>query len=260
MTTQTQNQTQTQTQTLELFEFGLDPLPEHESFSPFCIKVHRALKAVGLRYTRTALAMPSKARAFNRAAQVPVLRVDGRYVVDSTQILAAINDMSGGVFSLSQAREDAEARFWEDWADTTLNGFLVAARWADEESWARARVAFFGGMPAPLAWVIGGMLRRGVLKSLYARDITRAGMAACWARFAQALDDLERRAPQRGFWMGDRLSVADFGLFGQLHSLCTDLTPGQRDAVEGRVALRGWMERVARATAQPVLPVLRAAA
>jgi glutathione S-transferase len=247
------NQHQTQTPTLEVFELGLDPLPEHESFSPFCVKVHRALKAVGLRYTRTALAAPSKTSPFNSAAQIPVLRVDARYIADSTQILAAINEMSGRVFSLGQAREDAEARFWEDWADTTLNGFLVAARWADEENWQRSKAAYFVGMPGPIALVVPGMLRRGVLKSLYARDITRAGMAACWARFEQALDDLERRAPRRGFWMGDKLSVADLALFAQLHSLRTDLTPAQRDATRQRGGLSAWMDLVNRATTQPAL-------
>ena len=79
------------TPTLELFELALDPTPDHESYSPFCLKVHRALKAADLPYTRTALDMPSRTSPFNKAGQVPVLRVDARHIADSTHILAEIN-------------------------------------------------------------------------------------------------------------------------------------------------------------------------
>jgi hypothetical protein len=37
---------------LVLCELADAGLPSHESFSPFCIKVHRALRVVGLAYLR----------------------------------------------------------------------------------------------------------------------------------------------------------------------------------------------------------------
>lgn len=245
--------TLTATPTLELFELALDPTPDHESYSPFCLKVHRALKAADLPYTRTALDMPSRTTPFNKAGQVPVLRIDARHVADSTPILAAINTLTDGMFTLHDPRADAEARLWEDWADTVLSGFVSTARWADEDNWSRVRPAYFPNMPAPVALVVPAMIRRSVLKGLHARELTRRGLDACWERLEHTLDDLERRAPQRGFWMGDKLSVADLAIFAQLHSLRTELTPAQRDAVNRRPALTAWMELVARATTLPLL-------
>jgi glutathione S-transferase len=55
-----------------------------ESFSPFCLKAHRALRLAGLRYERRHGAQPASHRAMNPLAQVPVLLVDGRPVADST--------------------------------------------------------------------------------------------------------------------------------------------------------------------------------
>ena len=42
--------------------------------------------------------------------------------------------------------------------------------------------------------------------------------------------------------------MADIGLFAQLHSLRSALTPWQREQVEARPALRAWLDRVDAAT------------
>ncbi len=134
-------------------------------------------------------------------------------------------------------------------ADTALNGFLVAARWADEDNWPRTEAAYFGAMPTPLRWILPGRLRAGVLKILVARDIWRAGPAACWARYEQLLDSLDARAPLDGFWIGPKLGVADVALFAQLHGLRTRVTPGQRASIAARPRLSAWLDRVDAATA-----------
>lgn len=208
-----------------------------ESFSPFCLKVHRALRAAGLPYERAHAARPGQHNG--PTGQVPVLKVDGRTIADSTAIVAWIAETRPDALETGPAH-----RTWEELADTALNGFLVASRWADEENWAAVSAAYFGGMPAALRWVVPGRLRAGVVRNLVARDVWRAGPAACWARLEGLLDDLDAQAPAAGFWLGERLGVADVSLFGQLRSLMTPLTPRQGAAVERRAALRAWIARV----------------
>lgn len=233
-----------------LCELGDPGIPGLETPSPFCLKVHRALRLAGVAYTRRYAEMPSSHKALNPVAQVPVLLVDGRAVSDSTTILREIDALSGGSLLRGlDARATAEAWLWEELGDTSLNGFLVAARWADDRNWAAVKSLYFKGMPAPLRAVIPAVLRRNVLASLKARDVWRAGPEACWTRFETLLDQLEARAPEEGFWMGDRASVADLGLFAQLHGLRTELTPWQRDCVARRVRLSAWLDRVHAATA-----------
>jgi glutathione S-transferase len=223
---------------LILCELAPTDLTSHQSYSPFCLKAHRALRAAGLPYTSRHADRPD-AHKLSPTDQVPVLLVDGRVVADSTHILEE-------VLALAPGRLDArpEAWLWEELADTALNGFVVAARWADDDNWPRTRQAYFGGIPAPLRGLIGRKLRAGVLRTLVARDVWRAGPAACWARLERLLEQLEARAPERDYWCGPALSVADVALFAQLHSLRTALTPGQAEAVARRPRLTAWLERV----------------
>ena len=138
--------------------------------------------------------------------------------------------MTGGL----NARDTAEAWLWEEFADTALYPYVLTTRWADDRGWPIVKDRFFGGMPAPMRALIGPMVRRGIKKKLIERDFTRDGIAACYERFGRVLDALDVRAPEDGFWMGPRISVADLGLFAHLHSL--------------RLPLIAWQAENARAT------------
>ncbi|MEO6417855.1 MAG: glutathione S-transferase C-terminal domain-containing protein, partial [Polyangiaceae bacterium] len=142
----------------------------------------------------------------------------------------------------------AEAELWEELADTSLNGFLVAARWADDRNWQRTKAAYFADIPGPVAFFLVPRIRARVLGSLYSRDVWRQGPDACWARFSSILDQLETRAPKADFWIGGQLSRADVAIFAQLHSLRTDLTVWQRDQLALRPALSAYLDRVDAAT------------
>lgn len=228
---------------LVLVEFADARLPRHESFSPFCMKVHRALRYAGLAYERDFAGNPAARKALNPKAQFPILLVDGKPIADSTRILAAIETMSP-----LAARSTPEARLWEELADGALYGYLLAYRWADDTNWPRVRQAFFGELPAPLRSLVATVMRRRVVASVLARDITRGGLEECAARLCALLDDLDARAPERDFWLGDTLTCADLALFPQLHGYRTELTPVQAAWVESRPRLAAYLDRVHQAT------------
>ena len=229
----------------ELADAGADGL---ESHSPFCLKIHRALRLAGLPYQRRHGQRPDAFRAQNPAGQVPVLLVDGAPVADSTRILERIDALTGTFSRGLDARTRAEAWLWEDFADTSLNGFLVAARWGDERNWPLVREAYFRGAPWPVRALVAPQIRKGVLKSLVARDVWRGGAEACWERFGKLLDQLDARAPERGFWVSPSPSVADVAIFAQLHGLRTALTKPQAEALAARPRLSAYLDRVDAAT------------
>ncbi len=237
--------TSAQSPRLVLCELGRPEEPGLESYSPFCLKVHRALSVTGLRYTSLRASRPEEHRAHNPAAQVPVLLVDGSPIADSTEIVRYL-----AARAPTRLASSAEAWLWEDWADTALNGFLVASRWADDRNWPAVRAAYFGKAPWLVRALVAPLLRKKVVKTLVARDVWRAGAAACWARFAHLLDAMEERAPASGFWVGDRISVADVAIYGQLRSMLTELTLPQADAIRARPLLTGYLARVG-AASQP---------
>jgi glutathione S-transferase len=234
---------------LTLLEVGDPGLPAHESYSPFCLKVHRALALLGLPYRRVCGPYPAAHRRHNATGQVPVLLLgEGpaqEAVADSTAIIARL----GALAPPGRLPCPPEALLWEELADTALGGFVVAARWADARNWPATRRAFFGGMPTPLRALVPGRLRARTVRGLVARDVWRAGPEACWARLSALLDALEARAPGRGAWLGgEALSVADVSLFAPLHSLRTPLTPWQAAEVAARPRLTAWLDRVDAAT------------
>lgn len=248
---------------LVLCEIGTTGIEGLETYSPFCLKVHRALRATGLSYTSRHGRMPADFKDVNPAAQVPVLLVDGEPVADSTRILARITELAPGALEPKDPRARAEAWLWEDWADRSLASFVVAARWADDRNWPELREAFFGKAPWFVRKLIAPSIRRRVVAGL-SREVLRAGHDALWADFRRVLDLLEARAPHRGFWIGDSLTVADIGLFGHLRSLRTELTRWQSREIELRPALVDWLDRVdartlaAREPRDEVVPIRRA--
>lgn len=238
---------------IELCEMGETGIDNVQSYSPFCLKVHRALGAAGLAYT-SRRGSPRDFTALNPLGQLPVLILDEEEVIaDSTRILARIGQIAArsGRPSLlpKEARARAEAWLWEDYADRALNGYLVAARWADDRNWPLVREAYFKEAPWFVRRLVVPQLRKKVLKSLVARDVLRAGQAALWDDFRRILDCLEAQAPFEGFWAGnEQPTVADVALFGQLHGLRTPLTASQARELSLRPALSDWLDRVDAAT------------
>jgi glutathione S-transferase len=220
-----------------------------ESFSPFCLKVHRALRTAGLAYTRRHLGRPSETTPMNPTGQVPVLLVDGKPTPDSTRILARIEELAGPLGGAGRdARSVAEAWLWEDFADSALYPYVVASRWADDRNWPGVAAVYFKSTPWLVRKLVMPRIRARVIGSLVARDVWRAGADECWARLLRTLDQLEARAPSTGFWLDDRVSVADIALFAQLQSLRTSLTAWQAHALESHPALTAWLDRVDAAT------------
>jgi glutathione S-transferase len=244
---------------LALCELEDPDMPGLETFSPCCLKAHRALKLAGLPYERIHGARPDSFKHHNPLGQVPVLLVDGSPICDSTAILRRVVELVPTAFDAGlDARGLGERWLWEELADTTFGGFVVAARWADERNWPIVREKYFGQTPWFVKTLIAPRIRARVTAGLVARDLWRAGATACWRRFSDALDDLEARAPITGYWLGRTPGVADVALFAHLASLRTPLTPWQSLEIEKHPRLVDWLDRVGAATlAGPPVPEVR---
>ncbi len=218
------------------------------SFSPFVLQIDRALRLAKLPYERHYVDM-TKLKRLNPLGQLPVLVIDDENVADSTRILHRIEalapgSMTGGL----DARGRAEAWLWEELGDTALYPYVLAVRWADDRGWPVPRTAFFGALPAPIRGLVANAVRRGTIKKLVGRDFLRGGLEACYERLDRVLDDLDARAPDDGFWLGARPSVADLGLFAHLHSLRMPTVPHGAERVATRARLARYLDRVDAAT------------
>lgn len=218
------------------------------SYSPFVLLIDRALWLAKLPYERHYVDM-MKLKQLNPVGQLPVLVIDDENVADSTRILHRIEALAPGSMTAGlDASGQAEAWLWEEFGDTSLYPYVLAGRWADDRGWPVPRDAFFGALPPLIRTIVATLVRRGTVKMLIGRDFLRGGLDACYERFDRVLDALDARAPIEGFWLGERPSVADLGLFAQLHSLRMPKTPHLAERLSARARLTKWLDRVDAAT------------
>ncbi|HEX2679064.1 MAG TPA: glutathione S-transferase family protein, partial [Polyangiales bacterium] len=235
---------------LVLYDFPAQTRAEGwESFSPFVLQCHRALRLAKLPFEHKQVDILRELRKVNPLGQLPVLGVGDELVPDSTRILQRIEalrpgSMTGGL----DERALAEAWLWEEFADTALYPYVLTTRWADERGWPVPREAFFSDMPWPLRSIVPPMVRRKTINKLIGRDFLRDGIERCYERMRRVLDQLDTRAPDTGFWMGPRACVADLGLFAHLHSLRLPTLAWQAEEVAKRKRLSAYLDRVHEAT------------
>lgn len=236
--------------TLVLCDFPADTNNDRwSSYSPFVLLVERALRLAKLPFRHDKISM-MRIRSINPTGQLPVLLVGEEAVPDSTRILHRIDDQlaKGSLTRGLDARGVGEAWLWKEFSDTSLYPQVLATRWADERGWPVPRKAFFGAMPPVVRDLVANMVRKKTLSRLQASDFTRAGLPACEQRLFRVLDQLEARAPERGFWLGEQPTVADLGLFAHLHSMRFPATPFRASEIGQRTRLNAWLDRVEAAT------------
>ncbi len=229
---------------LTLCELGVADSDLLDTYSPFTQKIRTALDFHELPFESERRANPNAYRDINPLGQVPVLRADDEVVFDSTEILHFLEEHSTKSLVPDDPTDAALAWIMEEFADTTLNGYLVAARWADDDNWPAVRDAFFGDAPAAVRTLVANYLRRSIVKSLEGRDVWKGGRGLMRRRFYRLLLQLEKAAPESGFWIGDQLTVADVAIFGQLHSLRWELTPWYKNVIERQAKLSRYLDRI----------------
>lgn len=233
------------TPSLTLVGYSRLPFASTAHVSPHCLKAERALRYGGVPFRVRSVDSPEEIHALNPLGQLPVLLVDGNPLPDSSRILEYADASCSDALTPADPRVAAEAWLWEELGDTVLTGFVMAARWVDDENFARVREVFFGRIPEPMQSEVANDVRARLVRDVQGRDIARSGLAAAWRRLHALLDRLDARAPVEGFWLGDAPSVADFGLFAPLQNLrVAELTPEQAAWVEARPTLRAWLDRV----------------
>ncbi|MGE0597384.1 MAG: glutathione S-transferase family protein [Hyphomonadaceae bacterium] len=217
--------------------------------SPYSVKVRAYLRFKGLDFEWLERTL-ARQEEFARYAKLPLAPIlvdaEDNAVQDSTPMMEALEAAHP---EPSVVPGDAAVAFiaalLEDYADEWLNKAMFHYRWSypdDQESAARRLTdMLFAGGEAP----------EGAEQAMKARMIGRlhhvgsSGETApvIEASFTRLLGLLEALAAKRAYLLGERPSMADFGLYGQLKQLLSDPTPGALIR-ERAPALTRWIERM----------------
>ena len=138
----------------------------------------------------------------------------------------------------------------EDYADEWLSKIMFHYRWGEPESAEFARLwvgseIFAGHEP------VGTLDARADVDAFGRRQVERraflgsgeANAPALEAHFHALTDALLELLGERAFVLGDRPTVADFALYGQLRQMATDVVPA-RIILERAPELLVWLDRL----------------
>lgn len=187
------------------------PFPGNLSLSPFCCKVHAALRLRGLEYQVVSGMFPAR---LNPYAQVPLLKWDGEALNDSTEIVRAIDARTRPAqpFLPADPALAAEVTLLEDWADESLYWYGVYAKFWDDEGWAAVRPKLIQLLPAPIRPLAPMVTRRRMRQRLGTQGILRRARGQLEAELDRLLDALERRIDGRRYLVGDAPTAADLSV------------------------------------------------
>ncbi|MBF7729795.1 glutathione S-transferase family protein [Pseudomonas sp. N040] len=213
---------------LTLFQFA--PAFNVPNPSPYCLKVETYLRMAGLEYRVRSMADPRKAPR----GKLPFIELDGQLIADSAIILRTLSergsDLDAPLDAPGRARALAIARL----CDEHLAVLTVYFRWIDDEGWAQIKPAFFGTLPAPLRWIVPGLIRRKLANGYVAQGIGRHSRNELLDFAREDLQALDALLGAAAFFGGAQPCSADASAYGVLANLilATAETPVNRMARE----------------------------
>jgi glutathione S-transferase len=202
--------------------------------APFTEKCRRALILKNVEFE---LREPSGPEDFARwspeTGLLPVMKVDGELVSDSTNILLRLDELYPEPPLLSPDPTVAgQQRNLEDWADESfLWHFQQWLRMARDGRGTTPPSARSSSMRRLRAWLkAGGTWERPQTALLRSID--------------DRLGDLVNLLGTRRFFYADRVSMADLAVYGMLFTVRSDSIPGSARLLAMRPTLREFMLRV----------------
>ncbi len=200
--------------------------------SPYSLKVRAAMRAKRLTHTWTGMTAEDRARVMpNVKAQViPVIhKPDGSWTNDSTPFLLSLEGEGRALVPADSLLRYA-CLLIEDMADEWFMKAMFHYRWtyAEDQEWCANWIMFDSLPNAGRAGV------EAMAANIRARQISRMPLVGCtpetlpvieasWKRTCLALEAMAT-GPTR-FLFGDRVSLADLALYGQLKVMSVDPTP-----------------------------------
>jgi glutathione S-transferase len=210
--------------------------------SPFCMKVRKILDIKGLDY-RAVSPLGAGMRTIRRGGigKVPAIEMDGRLLVDSTDIAHALEDRFPAAPILpADPAERGRCHALEDWADESLYFIGLYYRWLDREGRAPVPAAFGRSLTGRIAYRV--YLRR-ILGQLRGQGTSRKPPAHVRADLERHLAAVAGMVDGQPFLLGQRPWLCDIALWGQLEYLRR--TPVGGRAMTAHPAVLAYIKRIA---------------
>ncbi len=209
--------------------------------APFTEKCRRALVLKGLDFELREPSGPEDYKLWSPdTGMLPVMRVDGELVSDSTEILLYLDRLEPKPPLLaSDPRVAAQQRSLEEWADESFLWYYL--------QWLRISGNGAAGEPEASRQPRSPRLRR-LLAWLRTGGTWERPQTGLLRGVDDRLGDLVNFLGARRFFYSDQLNMADLAVYGMLYTLRNDSIPGSAPLLALRPTLLEFMRRVEEAT------------
>jgi len=231
---------------IELFQFpGLEP---GLTISPPCWKVHLACKFKGQNYQVYDFTTPIGINKKNPRGRMPAATIKGKTVVDSSDILTALDEAWPEPSLLpANPRDRALVRILEDWADENLYFYAVYLRWLVPENRAHLKEHFFKrNYPALTAGIVVAVAKREVKNRCKGQGVGVKGQGVVERELFECFDVIETMLTDQDWLVGQQLTRADISVFAIIDQLGERrLTPKIAEKLDQYPQISAWRQRMA---------------
>ncbi len=197
---------------IKLFSFGekfgvADP-------SPFVLKVDAYLRMAGIEFE-------SIARASNLGkspkGKLPYIEDNGNIIADSQFIFDYLKQQYGNSLDGKLTdKQQAQAYLLTKSLDENLYFALVYSRWLRDDTWPLLKQAFFGKLPIPLRYIVPGIVRKGVAKSIKGQGLGRHSNEEITQVCKNSFEALTELLGEQKYFFGENPSSFDAAAFALL--------------------------------------------
>lgn len=224
---------------MQLQTFG--PAFGQPDASPFCVKAMCFLRISGVEWQPE----PNPDTRKAPYQKLPVLIDGSQTIADSDNIRQHLENTTGTDFNagLNDAQR-AHSRALIRMVEEHLYFGLLYDRWMVEESWLQVKSHFFSDMPAPMRWLIPGVVRRSVVGSLKGQGMGRLEYPRMLERVQKDIAAIKDTIAEQAFLFGDKPTAADVSVASVLASIAaTPVDTELKQCVATDSQLQAYIER-----------------
>ena len=225
---------------IKLYQFA--PAFGLPNASPFCMKLETYLRMAGLPYQLVNSGNVMKAPK----GKLPYIDDDGTIVADTTFIIDYLKRRHGDPLDASLSPMDrALATAFQRLLEENLYWAIVHSRWAQVDGWALTKIAFFGGLPVPLRWIVPPLARRGILAEMRGHGMGRHNAEEIQRIACRDIAAVADFLADKPYLLGEQPSSLDATAYAFLANLLwAPLASPIRDYARSRPNLAAYCERM----------------
>ncbi len=182
--------------------------------SPFVVKVDLFLRMANISY---AVKSGVKYLKISPKGKLPFIDHDGTFIADSANILSYLTERFDIKLDAElNVEQKSQAYLITKSLDENLYWYLVYSRWAIDEHWPIIKKAFFGAVPAPMAWFIPNIIRNKVKKNLYGQGVGRHSQKEVLAMADKTFEALSVMLADKDYFYGEKYTSLDATVYAHL--------------------------------------------